>query len=134
MDPTPDPIVRRDFPRAPDGYDPAAVDAHLEAVAARVGVVAARVGGAPTGPGASAADRDLLAAGRLLLGQITGLRVELRNASASLRDQSLAIGETLDRLLELDDSPGSASAEKGETPRAALDPAGPEPPPPAADP
>jgi hypothetical protein len=103
MDPTPDRIVRRDFPRAPDGYDPATVDAHLEAVAARVG-------DAPSGPVASAVDHDLLAAGRLLLGQITALRVELRNVSASLRNQGHAISETLDRLLDLDDSPDPASA------------------------
>jgi DivIVA domain-containing protein len=125
VDPTPDRIVRRDFPRVLDGYDPAAVDAHLEAIAALVGDDS-------SGLGASAADHDLLAAGRLLLGQIAAVRAELRNASASLRDQSRAIGETLDRLLDLDEAPGAARAGTSEPSRPAADPVGPEPPPPAA--
>ena len=127
MDPSPDRIVRRDFLRTPDGYDPAAVDAHLEAVAALVA-------DAPSGPGASAADHALLAAGRLLLDQISALRVELRNVSASLRDQGLAISETLDRLLDLDDAPGPPSPEPPAASGSGADPVGSEAPRPPVDP
>ncbi len=98
MDPTSRPIVRRDFPRAVDGYDRAAVDAHLEALAAAAGedpsTARGAVGGAPP------TDHDVLAAGRLILGQITALRVELKHVSSALREHGVTISDALEELLD----------------------------------
>lgn len=89
-------IVRRDFPARGDGYDRAAVDAHLETVAARV--AAAR---------SSVADRELLRAGRVVLDEVAALRRELERVSDALRDHSAALARTLDELHDLEaDSAG----------------------------
>jgi hypothetical protein len=120
MDDEIDGIVRRDFPRSGDGYDRAAVDAHLEAVAARIAA----------GPG-TAADHELVRAGRVLLAEIAGVRSELKRVSDALRDRSATIARTLDQLLDLEAEPGAPSAVH----RPAADPvARPAPPPaPVAD-
>ncbi|MGI8802981.1 MAG: DivIVA domain-containing protein [Solirubrobacteraceae bacterium] len=129
MDKPPEGIRRRDFPRTADGYDPEAVDAHLEAIAAAVAAEPA------AGRGRSAAaDREVVAAARLLLSQISALRVELKDVSVSLRERSLRISDALEALLEhegeLEDEPPrlevSAPAEEpgGAEPR---EPAGWEP-------
>jgi hypothetical protein len=94
MDPRPNRIVRRDFPRTEDGYDRAAVDTHLEAVAADV------LSGSSGASGAEAAEaeRELRAGGRALLEEISSMRGELRRLSVSLRQHAAAITEALEEL------------------------------------
>jgi hypothetical protein len=94
MDPRPNQIVRRDFPRTEDGYDRAAVDTHLEAVAADVRSGSYRASGAE----AAEAERELRAGGRALLEEISSMRGELRRLSVSLRQHAAAITEALEEL------------------------------------
>jgi hypothetical protein len=124
MFPPEEPIVRRDFPRSADGYDRAAVDAHLETVAA--GWRTDRRADVPPA-------EQVVAAGRLLLGQISALRVELKNLSASLREQGVTIGDALEELLALEDAlapPPAAPSPPASRP--AAPPVSGSPPPPAA--
>jgi len=88
------PIARRDFPTNRRGYDPAAVDAHLEAVAARVAELERRVAGAP--PPLSARAGEQVQA--IVEAAERGAQDIRAAAEADARERVAKVGEAADRL------------------------------------
>jgi DivIVA domain-containing protein len=91
-----DTIQRRDFPLGRRGYDPAAVDAHLRAVADQLAAERSSAAGLSDQAGAHAA--EVQAAAAQVVDRLDGLQNDLDGLLESLKRSGRALEDGLARL------------------------------------